>query len=255
MDTLGQQATPQAIADTAAKYHCNSIAFTYNDPVIFLEYAVDTAIACHDANIQTIAVSAGYMNEKPRETFFSVMDAANIDLKAFTERFYNKVCGGALAPVLETLQYLRHETSVWFELTTLLIPGENDSEREIDQMTQWIADHLGCDVPLHFSAFHPDFKMMEIPRTPANSLVKARHIAQRNGLNYVYVGNVHNEQCSSTYCPNCKRKVLSRNWFELGACALTDTGHCSHCGFRIAGRFSAQHKPFGRRRIPVDIIC
>jgi pyruvate formate lyase activating enzyme len=254
MESLSRQATPQQIANTANVHHCDSIAFTYNDPVIFFEYAVDTAMACREANIHTVAVSAGYINEKPREQFFSVIDAANIDLKAFSERFYKKICGGALAPVLDTLKYLHQETSVWFELTTLLIPGENDSEREIDQMTQWVVEHLGCDVPLHFSAFHPDFKMVETPRTPSNTLVMARHIALRNGLNYVYVGNVHNEQCSSTYCPKCGHKVLSRNWFELGTWALTDTGRCSHCNTPIAGRFAANSKPFGRRRIPVDII-
>lgn len=254
MDTVGRQATPEQIARTANIHHCDSIAFTYNDPVIFLEYAVDTAMACREADINTVAVSAGFVNDKPREQFFSVMDAANIDLKAFSERFYKKVCGGELAPVLDTLKYLHHETSVWFELTTLLIPDENDSEREIDQMTQWIVEHLGPDVPLHFSAFHPDFKMMDTPRTSVNSLVRARQIALRNGLNYVYVGNVHSEKCSSTYCPSCGSKVVGRDWYQLGTWALTDSGQCGHCGYQLSGLFRAQTTPFGRRRIPVDII-
>ncbi|WP_234496576.1 AmmeMemoRadiSam system radical SAM enzyme [Vibrio maritimus] len=253
IDTLGQQASPEQIAQSALSNHCDSIAFTYNDPVIFMEYAVDTAIACREANIHTVAVSAGYMNEKPREQFFSVIDGANIDLKAFSERFYKKVCGGELAPVLETLMYLKHETDVWFEITTLLIPGENDSEAELEAMTQWIFEHLGPDVPLHFSAFHPDFKMMDTVRTPANTLVNARHIAKRNGLHYVYVGNVHNEQCSSTYCPNCGQNVLSRNWYELGSCSLSSAGKCLHCGYQLAGRFAHIDKPFGRRRIPIQV--
>ncbi|PCD88144.1 Radical SAM superfamily protein [Vibrio mediterranei] len=253
IDTLGSQASPEQIALTATKHQSDSIAFTYNDPVIFLEYAVDTALACKEAGVNTVAVSAGYMCDKPRETFYSVMDAANIDLKAFTERFYHKVCSGQLAPVLETLRYLKHETDVWLEITTLLIPDENDSSAEIDAMTQWVMDNLGPEVPLHFTAFHPDFKMLDKTRTPADSLVRARNIALNNGLHYVYVGNVHDEACSSTYCPSCHNKVLSRNWHQLGDCALTSSGVCHHCGHQIAGRFAKCDKPWGRKRIPVQM--
>lgn len=253
IDTLGSQASPEHIALTATKHQSDSIAFTYNDPVIFLEYAVDTALACREAGVNTVAVSAGYMCEKPRECFYSVMDAANIDLKAFTERFYHKVCSGQLAPVLDTLKYLKHETDVWFEITTLLIPDENDSSAEIDAMTQWVMDNLGPEVPLHFTAFHPDFKMLDKTRTPADSLVRARNIALNNGLHYVYVGNVHDEACSSTYCPSCHNKVLSRNWHQLGDCALTSSGVCHHCGHQIAGRFAKCDKPWGRKRIPVQV--
>ncbi|MCG9657027.1 AmmeMemoRadiSam system radical SAM enzyme [Vibrio mediterranei] len=253
IDTLGSQASPEQIALTATKHQSDSIAFTYNDPVIFLEYAVDTALACKEAGVNTVAVSAGYMCEKPRETFYSVMDAANIDLKAFTERFYHKVCSGQLAPVLDTLKYLKHETDVWLEITTLLIPDENDSSAEIDAMTQWVMDNLGSEVPLHFTAFHPDFKMLDKTRTPADSLVRARNIALNNGLHYVYVGNVHDEASSSTYCPSCHNKVLSRNWHQLGDCALTSSGVCHHCGHQIAGRFAKCDKPWGRKRIPVQM--
>ncbi len=167
MDTLADQAMPEALADKAEEHGCRSLAFTYNDPVIFLEYARDVAIAAREKNVRSVAVTAGYICPEPRNEFFSYMDAANVDLKAFTERFYKKICGGSLAPVLETLEYLKHETNVWFELTALLIPGENDSDKELDEMSGWIVEHLGPDVPLHFTAFHPDWKMMEHPNTPA----------------------------------------------------------------------------------------
>ncbi|MGL6259658.1 AmmeMemoRadiSam system radical SAM enzyme [Vibrio sp. WXL210] len=252
-DILASQALPQQIAQAARKYGSDSIAFTYNDPVIFLEYAIDTAHACRELGVHSVAVSAGYMCEKPREAFYSVIDAANIDLKAFTDRFYRQLCAAQLAPVLETLKYLKHETDVWFEITTLLIPGENDSPSEIDQMTGWIMDNLGPEVPLHFSAFHPDFKMLDKPRTPGDTLVRARQIALDNGLHYVYVGNVHNQACSSTYCPNCGNIVLERDWHQLGAQSITHQGTCYHCGHRIAGRFTPKDRSFGRRRIPVRI--
>ncbi|MGR5176504.1 AmmeMemoRadiSam system radical SAM enzyme [Vibrio parahaemolyticus] len=253
IDTLSTQATPEQIAQAALRYSCESIAFTYNDPVIFHEYAVDTAIACREVGVNAVAVTAGYICEQPREEFFSVMDAANVDLKAFTERFYRKLCSGQLAPVLETLKYLKHETDVWFEVTTLLIPDENDSPQEIDAMTSWIMEHLGPDVPLHFTAFHPDFKLLDKPRTPADTLVTAREIALENGLHYVYVGNVHDQACSSTYCPGCGEMVLARDWHQLGECSLTEKGVCKSCGYRIPGRFAMYDKPFGRRRIPVNI--
>ncbi|WP_413112515.1 AmmeMemoRadiSam system radical SAM enzyme [Thaumasiovibrio sp. DFM-14] len=253
IDTLGSMASPEQLANAARRYGCKSVAFTYNDPVIFLEYAVDTALACHAQDVKSVAVSAGYICDKPRERFFQHMDAVNIDLKAFTERFYHKVCAGHLAPVLETLQYLYHETTVWLEITTLLIPGENDSSQEIDAMTQWLAEHLGPDVPLHFSAFHPDFKMMDTPPTPPETIKRARAIALNNGLNYVYVGNIVDEAGDSTYCPNCGQNVLSRNWYQLGECHLTADGACKFCNYQIAGHLTRCDKPFGRKRIPIRI--
>jgi pyruvate formate lyase activating enzyme len=253
VDTLCDPAMPGQIAQAARRYQCQSIAFTYNDPVIFHEYAVDTAQACHALGIHSVAVTAGYVCDQPRREFFQAMDAANVDLKAFTEDFYRHICGGHLSPVLDTLLYLRHETEIWFEITTLLIPGENDSHAELDAMTRWIYDNLGPDIPLHFTAFHPDFKMFDKPRTPTATVKRARDIALGNGLHYVYVGNIDDEAGDSTYCPQCHNKVVSRHWYDVGDCALTDTGTCRYCGYSIAGRFAAIDHCFGRRRIPVRI--
>jgi len=239
-DKLQAIASPQRIAERAVETASRSVAFTYNDPVIFLEYAIDAAEACHEYGIKTVAVTAAYVTEEPREEFFRHMDAANVDLKAFTERFYWKLCGGHLAPVLETIKYLKHETNVWFELTDLLIPHENDSEAEIDEMTQWIAEHIGCDVPLHFTAFHPDWKMMDKPRTPLQTLHRSRDIALKNGLRYVYTGNVHEFKGSSTYCHNCGDILIGRDWYKLSTWNVTaENGHgsCSNCGTAVAGIF------------------
>lgn len=239
MDTLASAAEPVDIARAARAANCQSVAFTYNDPVIFAEYAIDTAIACKELGIKTVAVSAGYITEEARGDFFEHLDAANIDLKAFTQTFYKKLCFANLDPVLETLKYIHNETDTWLELTTLLIPGQNDSDLEIKQLVDWIGKELGPDVPLHFTAFHPDFKMTDLPRTPPQTLTRARHIAIERGLNYVYVGNVHNAQASSTYCPNCKQLLIERDWYQLGAYNLDDEGQCNRCQTTIAGRFGA----------------
>ncbi len=236
-DRLQATATPAQIVEAAIERDCRSVAYTYNDPVIFLEYAVDVAHACRERDIRNVAVTAGYVTEEPREEFFSAMDAVNVDLKAFTDRFYWKICGGHLAPVLDTLQYLRHETNVWLEITTLLIPGENDSESEIEAMSQWLVEHLGRDVPLHFSAFHPDWKMMQTPRTPMATLTRSREIALEAGLNYVYTGNVHDFQGSSTYCPGCGEILIGRDWYRLSNWRLLPGGSCEVCGKKIAGVF------------------
>jgi len=251
IDTLADQASPERLAEAARRLNCRSIAFTYNDPVIFLEYAVDVAQACHEHGIKAVAVSAGYISPEPRREFFRHMDAANIDLKAFSERFYKHVTGASLAPVLDTLAYLKHETEVWFELTTLLIPGENDSPQELERMTRWIADELGPDVPLHFTAFHPDYKMVDKPSTPPTTLTAAREIAQGNGLRYVYTGNVHDKHGGSTYCPGCGERVIGRDWYELSEWRLDDSGHCTQCGTRIAGVFDGPPGRWGARRLPV----
>ena len=256
LDKLQASASPQAIAKQAVETSSLSVAFTYNDPVIFLEYAIDVAEACHEHGIKTVAVTAAYVTEEPREEFFRHMDAANVDLKAFTERFYWKVCGGHLAPVLETIQYLKHETNVWFELTNLLIPGENDSEAEIDEMTQWIMEQLGPDIPLHFTAFHPDWKMMDKPHTPLQTLIRSRDIALKNGLRYVYTGNVHDFKSSSTYCHNCGDILIGRDWYELSTWNMAaENGHgsCSHCGTAVAGVFDSQPGHWGARRLPIRI--
>ena len=253
IDTLSDSATPEHIALAAQRTGCTSVAFTYNDPVIFHEYAIDIAQACREKGIKSVAVTAGYVCPEPRAEFFTYMDAANVDLKAFTERFYKKVCGGELAPVLETLEYLKHETDVWLELTTLLIPGENDSPGEIDEMTRWIVDHLGPDVPMHFTAFHPDWKMRDKGNTPPATLVQAREIAVANGVHYAYTGNVHDAQGGSTYCHHCGDKLIGRDWYELSDWNLDDTGHCLNCGTACAGRFQGGHGEWGRRRLPIRL--
>ena len=252
-DTLADSAAPQTIAAAADKLNCRSIAFTYNDPVIFMEYAIDTAIACRERNIKTIAVTAGYICDEPRREFFSYMDAANIDLKAFSEKFYWKITGAHLQPVLETLVYLKQETSVWFELTTLLIPGENDSEAELEAMTQWVVENLGPDVPMHFSAFHPDWKMRNKPPTPPETLTLARNIAIKNGARYAYTGNVIDQSGSSTYCHTCGSTLIGRVQYTLTAWNLDANRCCHHCGTACAGVFEAEPGDWGSRRLPVRL--
>ncbi len=253
MDRLMDAATPDMIAAAALELGCRSVAFTYNDPVIFAEYAMDIADACHARDVKTVAVTAGYMHAAPRREFYAKMDAANVDLKAFTEDFYFKLTGAHLQPVLDTLEYLVRETRVWTEITTLLIPGKNDSEAEIEAECRWIMQHLGADVPLHFSAFHPDWKMRDIPATPPQTLSRAREIARLAGLRYVYTGNVHDEAGGSTYCPSCENAVIVRDWYEIRGYHLADDGTCQHCGAPLAGRYQKFGKPFGSRRIPVRL--
>ena len=253
MDTLADEALPERLAAAAGQLNCTSVAFTYNDPVIFLEYAVDVAAACRELGIRSVAVTAGYIDPAPRREFFAAMDATNVDLKAFTERFYYKICGGHLAPVLETLQYIHHETDTWLEITTLLIPGQNDSSEELDRMTAWVSEHLGPDVPLHFTAFHPDWKMRDIESTPVATLTNARRIARANGIRYVYTGNVHDREGASTWCHACGERLIERDWYVLGAWRLDAGGGCGACGTLLPGRFEPQPGRFGARRIPVRL--
>ncbi|MEM7058999.1 MAG: AmmeMemoRadiSam system radical SAM enzyme [Pseudomonadota bacterium] len=253
MDKLMAQASPETLARAARNAGAASVAYTYNDPVIFLEYAVDTAKACRALGVKSVAVTAGYICEEPRSEFFDVMDAANVDLKAFTERFYHKLTGAHLAPVLETLEYLVHQTDVWVEITTLLIPGENDGPREITELSEWVGTRLGPDVPVHFTAFHPDFRMLDKTRTPPETLLRARAIARNVGLNHVYVGNVHHEPAQSSYCAGCGTKVIGRDWHQLSDWKLTDFGDCVVCGTRFPGRFDGPPGSWGRKRQPVRI--
>jgi pyruvate formate lyase activating enzyme len=253
IDTLADQATPEVIAQAARRLGCASVAFTYNDPVIFHEYAIDVAQACRELGVRTVAVTAGEICPAPREEFFRHMDAANVDLKGFTEDFYRKICGGELAPVLDTLAYLKHETDVWFEITTLLIPGENDSDAELDRMTRWVAGTLGPDVPIHFTAFHPDYKMLDKPPTPPATLARARRIAMANGLRYAYTGNVHDEDGGSTACHACGERLIGRDWFVLTEWNLTPEGTCANCGTPCAGRFAGAPGTWGSRRLPVRL--
>jgi len=249
----GQQLALGGNAQAALELGCKSVAFTYNDPVIFAEYAMDIADACHEKGVQAVAVTAGYIREAARREFYAKMDAANVDLKAFTDEFYFKICGGRLQPVLDTLVYLVKETKVWTEITTLLIPGKNDSDAEIAAECKWIRHNLGADVPLHFTAFHPDWKMTDVAATPAATLTRAREIAQLAGLNHVYTGNVHDSAGGSTYCPSCEKRLIERDWYRIGAYHITEDGACEYCGARIAGRFGKFSAPFGPRRIPVRL--
>jgi pyruvate formate lyase activating enzyme len=253
MDTLMDEASPQAIAEAAQRAGCRSVAFTYNDPVIFAEYAMDTADACRALGIATVAVTAGYIGVEARREFYAKMDAANVDLKGFTDEFYVKLCGARLQPVLETLVYLKHETACWFEITTLLIPGKNDSSGEIEAMSRWIARELGPEVPLHFTAFHPDYKLTDIEHTPPAALTRARGIALAEGLRYVYTGNVHDRTGGTTFCPGCEKPLIVRDWYEVLSYELTPEGRCGHCDTQIPGRFERFERPWGRRRVPVRL--
>ncbi len=251
IDTLTSRASPGDIARAAHELGCRSVAFTYNDPTIFWEYAADVADACHDRGIRAIAVTAGYMCAQPRAEFYRRIDAANVDLKAFTEDFYRRVCVGHLDDVLDTLVYLRHETDVWLEITTLLIPGRNDSDAEIAAECGWIRENLGVDVPVHFTAFHPDYKMMETPPTSPGTLIRARQIGIGEGLRYVYTGNVHDTEGGSTLCPGCGSAVVVRDWYAMRCYGLTDDGHCQVCACQIAGVYDGPAEQWGRRRLPI----
>ena len=253
IDTLADQASPATIAAAAQQLGCRSVAFTYNDPVIFMEYAIDVARACRERGIKTVAVTAGEICPEPRAEFFAHMDAANVDLKAFSERFYRDICLSKLEPILDTLVYLKHETNVWFEITTLLIPGENDADTEIDEMTRWVVDKLGTDVPMHFTAFHPDFRMLDKPATPPATLLRARQIAMQNGVRHAYTGNIHDTDGGSTRCHNCQNVVIGRDWYVLGEWNLTDDGHCTFCGTTCAGVFDGSPGTWGARRQPVRL--
>jgi pyruvate formate lyase activating enzyme len=252
IDTLSQAASPEALAAEAQRLGCRSVAFTYNDPVIFMEYAMDVADACRERGIKAVAVSAGYMNPAPRAEFYRHMDAANIDLKAFTDAFYQKVTFAKLPAVLDTLEFLAH-SQVWFEITTLLIPGHNDSDAEIAAECEWLVAHLGPDVPLHFTAFHPDFKMRDVPPTPPATLTRARRIALDLGLRYVYTGNVHDRDGQTTTCPGCGAAVIVRDWYVIEAYALDADGRCRRCRTAVPGRFAGPAGTWGPRRLPVRL--
>ena len=253
IDTLADEAPPEVVARAARDLGCRSVAFTYNDPVIFLEYAVDVAKACHALDVKTVAVTSGYVCPQPRADFFRHIDAVNVDLKAFSEGFYRRLCGAELAPVLETLRYLKHETDVWLEITTLLIPGENDSEAELRRAADWVVENLGVDVPWHFSAFHPDYKLLDLPPTPPETLRRARAIAKERGVRYVYTGNVHDPEADSTACHGCGALLIGRDWYELTAWNLDHSGACRACGTHCPGVFEDRPGRFGRRRQPVRL--
>ena len=252
-DVLGSAATPAVIAKTAAANDCRSVAFTYNDPIIFHEYAIDVAHACRDIGVHSVAVTAGYVTRKPRIAFFNAMDAANVDLKAFTDKFYRNVVGGRLSVVLDTLIYLHSETELWFEITYLMIPGYNDSRREIEALCRWLVDNLEVQVPIHFTAFHPDWKMRSVAPTPPDTLRDARRVALAHGLAYVYTGNIHDRQGDTTFCRHCAAMVIERDWYEIKRYALNADGCCKQCGQRCEGRFEPRPGTWGRQRLPITL--
>ena len=252
-DTLADRAEPETIAFAAERLGCASVAFTYNDPVIFHEYAVDVAAACHARGVRTVAVTAGYVCPEPRAEFYRHIDAANVDLKGFSERFFRELCSAELGAVLDTLRYLRHETSVWLEITTLLIPGENDGAAELEAQCRWIAEELGPEVPLHFSAFHPDYKLTDRPPTPHATLIRAYDIARAAGLHHVYLGNVDDSPRSATLCHGCGARLIERRSYALVGWGLTEDGRCRFCATRLPGRFAAQPGRWGNRRLPIRL--
>jgi pyruvate formate lyase activating enzyme len=253
VDTLADSASPVRLAEAAESLRCRSVAFTYNDPVIFHEYAIDVAKECHKRGIKTVAVTAGYVCDEPRREFYSHMDAANVDLKAFTEDFYWELSKAHLQPVLDTLLYLKRDTKVWFEITTLLIPGKNDSDDEIEQMTEWVVEHLGPDVPMHFTAFHPAWKMSDTPSTPSSTLTRARQIARRNGVRHAFTGNVHDPDGASTFCHECGQILIRRDWYNISNWTITADGCCPKCGTRCAGVFEGTAGSWGGVRQPVRL--
>ncbi len=253
VDTLADAASPKAIAEAAVRLGCTSVAFTYNDPVVFLEYAVDTALACRAQGIRTVGVTAGYIEPGPRAELFGVMDAINIDLKGFTEEYYHKVCGGHLDRVLESIEWAVHESPAWIELTTLVVPGHNDSDAELTRMARWVIDHVGPDVPMHFSAFHPDWKMLDVSATPPQTLARARRIAMDAGVHFAYTGNVHDPDGDTTFCPSCQTPVIERDWYEILRYDLDPQGACPTCGTVIPGVFEVAAGTWGRRRLPVTL--
>jgi len=236
IEGLRVEAQPAAIAEKTRGLGIPAVAFTYNEPIVFAEFAIETAAACHRVGLKTVAVTNGYISDEARPDFFRHMDAANVDLKAFSEAFYQRMCQGHLDPVLRTLRYLKHETNVWLEITTLLIPGENDDINEIRRMAVWILGELGPDVPLHLTAFHPDYHLQNRPSTSPAVLLAAREAALEEGLRYVYTGNIQDAVGVSTICPSCGRSVIERDGFSIAKIKLVD-GRCANCGEKIAGRF------------------
>ncbi len=236
MQDNARQLDPQEIVEMALEYGVPAIAFTYNEPTIWAEYAIDIACAAHQAGLRTVMVSNGYVT---REAFFELyehIDAANIDLKGFSEEFYARVTLAHMRPVLDVLRWLRHETKVWLEITNLIIPGCNDRPEETEALCAWILGELGNDVPLHFTAFHPDFKMLDREPTPPETVHRAREIALERGLKYVYEGNLLTRDGGNTHCPACHRTLIRRTWHQLNEVAIVN-GCCAHCGAEIAGRW------------------
>ena len=229
-------ATPEDVITLAKKHNVKSIAYTYNDPTIIGEYVIDISKLAREEGIKSVMVTAGYIDSEARKDVYKYIDAANVDLKAFTEEYYKTLTSSKLAPVLDTIKWLKNETDIWIELTTLLIPNENDSDDEIKQMSNWILENIGDEVPHHFTAFHPTFKMRNHKHTPADTLNRARAIAIDAGIKYVYTGNVHNPKAETTYCPNCKIPLIERDWHNVNTNKIVN-GNCYKCGEKVAGLY------------------
>ncbi|TFB13618.1 AmmeMemoRadiSam system radical SAM enzyme [Candidatus Marinimicrobia bacterium MT.SAG.4] len=232
------EASPEQVVKIAIDNNCPTIAFTYNDPTIWAEYAMDISILAKEVGIKSVWVTAGYITKEARIDAYENVDAANVDLKAFSQEFYGKITLSKLEPVLDTIKWLKNETDVWIEITNLIIPTLNDGDDEFKKMVDWITENLGEEVPLHFTAFHPDFKLKELPRTEASTLNRARKIALEAGLKYCYVGNVHDIGSSSTMCPNCESLLIERDWHSVLQNNIRN-GKCPSCGTQIPGIFNS----------------
>jgi len=248
-DQRSRLIAPQEVVELAQREQAESIAFTYNDPTIFGEFVIDIAQAARQAGVATIMVTAGYIDARAREEIYAEIDAVNVDLKAFTDDFYRKLTFSNLQPVLETIAWLVHQTDVWVELTNLIIPDHNDAAGEIAEMSDWILEALGDAVPIHFTAFHPDFKLTDKPRTPPETLMRARQQALDRGLKYVYVGNIFDDDGQATFCGGCGARVIDRDWHAVTLYRLDEAGCCPDCGFSLPGQFQrAPGLSAGRRR-------
>ena len=230
------EASPEDVVKLAKKYRTPSIAYTYNDPTIFGEYVIDISKIAHEEDIKTVMVTAGYIDKEARKEIYKYIDAANVDLKGFTEKFFFKQTFSHLNDVLDTLIWLKNETDIWFEITTLLIPDENDSLEEVKNECDWVLKNLGDSIPLHFTAFHPDFRMTDKEKTPAETLNRSRRIARSMGIKYCYVGNIHDTEGQTTYCPECKESLIKRDWHDVYSNKIKE-GKCFNCGTSIAGVF------------------
>ncbi len=245
-DAQSLSASPEEVVDLALRHKVSSIAYTYNDPVIWGEYVIDISRLARKRGLKSVMVTAGYITREARAEVYRYIDAANVDLKAFTEKFYHKLTFSHLDPVLDTLKWLKNETDIWVEITNLMIPGENDDPEETRRLCEWVVAHLGDSVPVHFTAFHPDFKMMDKPRTPASTLKRARQIALSLGIKYCYVGNVFDEEGQTTFCPNCRRALIRRSWHDTLEYHLV--GDRCPCGEKIPGYFPSALAPSERQR-------
>ena len=235
---------PETVVLAAIEHQCPSIAFTYNEPTIWGEYVIDTSRIAHAYGLKTVMVTNGYITREALFDVYEHVDAANVDLKAYTEDFYAKLTLSHLQPVLDTLKTLRHETNVWIEITNLIIPSLNDSQEETKELCGWMLENLGDDVPLHFTAFHPDFKLRNKPGTPPETLHRARQLARERGLKYVYEGNILSGG-ADTMCPGCGRVLISRSWHRVSEVRVQPDGTCQHCGARISGHFEKPSFPTG----------